>query len=46
MFRRAIQEFVALSVIKVLCGKLRTEGIREVQLYDIAIFHPYFVEFL
>ena len=38
MFRRAIQEFVALSAIKMFCEKLRTEGISEVQLFDIAYF--------
>ena len=41
MFSRAIQEFVALTAIKVLCERLRTEGINEVQLDDIVIFQQF-----
>ena len=42
MFSKAMQEFVALSVIKMLSGKSRMEGINEVQVYDIAIFLLFF----
>ena len=41
MFSKAMQEFVALTAIKVLCERLRTEGINEVQLDDIGIFQQF-----